>query len=1421
MEEIARNVHGTLPSTGSATSCDHEISNHDPVVVSNEALAEDLSSAEPSAGVDLPAKTPQSGEAISIGDLNDEMPSMTVSKDNDLPTSRTEMSEESHQFMVENLATDVDSITSHKSANILEEVPPSHNTPSEQFTKEDSGEYSEEARETISTPDEMRDLGEPERPIGSESQAPVQGLGSEIIKAKNSALEFSKLEAEPAGAPTDSMHDSSQEIIANTISDHQATIPVLSSTAETPTLSASLSQDASEEEKGGQSVAGNQNHNQEVTRDLGFEKASLGATGMPTEMTQRETASTVQDLMAIGLEEPSNNFVAENDTKAAECNPAAVNSSKEPTSSHEGFDPVPLSEIQTNESEPAIIEALDPTSKEMAPSINTSDHLKELPSQTHFITEDAQTEVSGLPHADRGDVTSNIDQERLPSPDDRPHQRAAEEAIQHDGVESGAFEQENTKIEPIALLEESSETTSSPMMGSQVLEKVDLNLSPPLLAGPVNEQTAEDVAQREDQESQADDITATELEDGPEESIDDIQKDGVKIPNLESQAGSKMKNADDEIAPSTEAQNITTVNNKDVSEAHYDSNTAAIRNDSEANVAAETPPQNELPGDGPRDAKTALTEGIRSKAATAIEPGSGLEAATNLQLPSSHILKETPHAPTNTVTDDYLNDDDFVVIEKLEEESVNGVVAAGGTRTMGSLIGLPGEDRLVTPDIPLANEGSNDNATKLNEVVLPAESQIADSDSTFVRADVQEQDPKTRGDLPPEKREPSGESATLDVSHSQVATPDHQGSSTVSNKTNENSNLVEDGTDILALDGALLAQGYHTVHEEPAGRMECQEIPPTLGDIVEAHGTTSMRENTNGAAISEPVGSLRQPEVQAVTIDNPGTSSLVEMPTMPSEVPNISAGHGQHMIDQGPVRESMQSLQSAAIPMSGSSADMESRLSSPVPSADANRQPIPEKSSRRALRPPLVHSGEQTDEDLGFDPPSYPSISYNLSDPEPRANTPAVILPDLDDSNARALGRVRSLRRQRRHTYRRAEETVAAAVVMYAAAREISPQPSSRFSGNQVNYSIAQVTEAAQEVNQNPLVAFSPGVEGDRSVEQNDVFLSVADLSTDDEGKSSDRHHRHRRHHRHHHSSQSRDGKGEEERHHRHHHHRRSSDASHRSGSSRSAAETPKRQDSGFSVESSHSSSSRRQRTPEEQAAHEKRKEERRAARDARDKEKESKGKEPEKPETPTSDKNSSHRSSRRHSHSHSERRMSFKDESPVSKKGFFDMKNAESILAPNYARSKTEEIRPSSKGSSKDPPKPDVPKRSSTTTKDSPRPDVSKRSSMTTKHSPRPDVPKRSSTTNKDHRRSTDVSRSKSHKTGDESASKRHHKKDSKFDDEDDVKASSSPSKATSDLKDEHRHSRRAEREKAREAEAKKKQQPSGIRATIKKLFS
>jgi hypothetical protein len=347
----------------------------------------------------------------------------------------------------------------------------------------------------------------------------------------------------------------------------------------------------------------------------------------------------------------------------------------------------------------------------------------------------------------------------------------------------------------------------------------------------------------------------------------------------------------------------------------------------------------------------------------------------------------------------------------------------------------------------------------------------------------------------------------------------------------------------------------------------------------------------------------------------------------------------------------------------------------------------------------VFHQGTQTDDSIPAErsiapvaavsnQPVRPGISSEIL----RAPTPAMVIPDLDDPVAQQLSRARSLRKQRRNTIKKAEELVAAAVVIKAAVDAVSPTSSPQRLASPVN-ELASFAVRSRELKEEDKIPQPVFVAQDRTVPaeaeadargrtrtrsigaQQEVALrsSVADLFLDDKDKSKDEaaapapktdetkavpaaaaspkrssHHSSRRH-SHHHDRETGSNKDSPRRSHRH---RSDSHTSSRSGGEVAEPRTPKRQDTGLSTDSS--TRSRRHRTPEEQAAHEKRKEERRLREKEKERERESskdKAESPSSPkekprdkdkepatstsrERPTSSSHSHHRSSRRHSKS-------------------------------------------------------------------------------------------------------------------------------------------------------------------------------------------
>ncbi|KAI0601347.1 hypothetical protein F4775DRAFT_444836 [Biscogniauxia sp. FL1348] len=481
-------------------------------------------------------------------------------------------------------------------------------------------------------------------------------------------------------------------------------------------------------------------------------------------------------------------------------------------------------------------------------------------------------------------------------------------------------------------------------------------------------------------------------------------------------------------------------------------------------------------------------------------------------------------------------------------------------------------------------------------------------------------------------------------------------------------------------------------------------------------------------------------------------------------------------------------------------------------------RPMNTKRSRHDFFPALVHSGTQTDEDLDFASLWDRNLQcfFDLANMEPRSSTPGVVIPDLSDSQAKAFGRARSVKKQRRQSYKRAEATVAAAVIIYAASQQLGPRQKEMLGSHQAKDDDGKEMKTSQEPTQEPH-DISSGVAKARSVGRKEV--SIADLSTDESSRShhSDRHHRHR-HHRHHHSEQSRDNNNSDEHHHYHHRRHRRHRSSNPPVESYSDHSISRKRESEHSVDSSHGHPSRRHRTAEEQAAHERRKAERQS-RESYDVESRSKPR-----EAPRSDRQSYH-SSTRSSRSHSEPHPPpVNTEAPVvtPTKTSFDTKG-HMVIEPNHApRPKTRDTKDAPRPTSRD--MRDVPRPVSRDTRNAPVRDYSR--TEPSRHSVQVPRPRRNSMdvrSTADARNSVDLSRSKSHRRyREEEDGSRRHRKDEPRADPSSTAAPPSVPRATPELRDEPRHTtRREERQRVREAESQRKPSSTGFRASLKKLFT
>lgn len=268
-----------------------------------------------------------------------------------------------------------------------------------------------------------------------------------------------------------------------------------------------------------------------------------------------------------------------------------------------------------------------------------------------------------------------------------------------------------------------------------------------------------------------------------------------------------------------------------------------------------------------------------------------------------------------------------------------------------------------------------------------------------------------------------------------------------------------------------------------------------------------------------------------------------------------------------------------------------------------------------------------------------------------RSVTPAIVLPDADDSEAKTRSRARVSRSDSRRSVQHAEEIVAAAVIIRAAADTLG-ETSTRMTD--------AVKELKQHENNDDALDVKDGRRGTGDAARSLRDSSANTLTGVDRTSKTDDKSRSPRQHRSSHGSRSSRPSTRESGSKRHssHRHRHEGDRE----AEQSSPQTPPR--TRDTADTSHRS--RRERTPQEQADHEKRKEERRLAREKAKTDSpatESKGKEVE--ASPSIDR----RSSRRHSSSKKENVPSIASTSrtestapPQASKKFFD-KNGVSVV--------------------------------------------------------------------------------------------------------------------------------------------------------------
>lgn len=459
-----------------------------------------------------------------------------------------------------------------------------------------------------------------------------------------------------------------------------------------------------------------------------------------------------------------------------------------------------------------------------------------------------------------------------------------------------------------------------------------------------------------------------------------------------------------------------------------------------------------------------------------------------------------------------------------------------------------------------------------------------------------------------------------------------------------------------------------------------------------------------------------------------------------------------------------------------------------APPLSDQQQTIPDSSEKPVLLS-RVDSSTQTDE------------LWRPKTPLPRGSTPGIVLPDPNDEEAMGRSRARSARRMSRQSVHQAEEVVAAAVIIRAAADTLG-ETSDRMA--------VHVKDLKQHGDTTAPSNLQVDGRGTRVADTSIPYDFIANPNTGKESSQADdklpRSPRTREHRASHSSRSSRPSTREDgttrSSHHRHSHR-------HRADGERESEQVPhtppRHQDTGESAHGSHSSRSRRERTPLEQAEHERRKEERRLARE-KDKAKtdspvaEPKGKEAEAP--PSADR--SHRSSRRHSstrHSVASPSNTARTEASTAapSKKFFDVKNGQSVMGSTFGGPLTADT-------------------ASTSTKDKDKDTVSssRRSKEVTR--PPPVELKRSSTTrsSKGVRRSLDQSNAKLQKAREQESTKA--ARDSQPRQEDSSSPAPADAKKAKD-DDKHRKSRLEKREK--EDKDEKKKSSGGLKGMFKRLFS
>ncbi|POR36812.1 Uncharacterized protein TPAR_02990, partial [Tolypocladium paradoxum] len=597
--------------------------------------------------------------------------------------------------------------------------------------------------------------------------------------------------------------------------------------------------------------------------------------------------------------------------------------------------------------------------------------------------------------------------------------------------------------------------------------------------------------------------------------------------------------------------------------------------------------------------------------------------------------------------------------------------------------------------------------------------------------------------------------------------------------------------------------GLDTKAEEAAATIESPVPEPDLQRRAQLPTATPLKESSDHRGLLA-AASISTAAVSGIVVSSLATKRHDE----PSEVP--TAIKSNRTSNQVNVASETVESQTAVLPGESSGAAVVPSMEPPhgrdqtfsTPGhadptlhdsgpADSDLPVCRAASTEKATPLSTPPSAEQTEQEPSVVQTTL-ALPMGISEIDPRAATPGIVVPDTEMVN---LHRARTLRRKQKLAVRNAEDTVAAAVVIYATVEALSPPESPSLGAlhgdgkgvPSLGHDMILGANSAQSPDEFTRRRSLKGQEDDLRESVTDLFTDgrSRELGSSSGDKDREGHRRHRHsHHSSTHSSRTRveeEGKESRRRSSRSSHssHRHRADSAGSRANSKTPPRTPKRHDSGYSGDSSGSSGKRR-RTPEEQAEHERRKAERQL-----------KEKEPERRESSTRDRKSkepeaqaerSHRSSRRQSHSSHSRSEQPKpsasmDREPIilvqPEKRFFDVKNSEGIVGPS-------------------PPTPPVVREAAI-----PPP-------VSAKEASRPDDPKRSSTTRSKHsssRQSTDQSRPKSSKSPDDTV----------------PNEPKSSDKARSPPEDAARRARHSERRKAKEEEKK----PGGLRGLVKRLFT